>query len=580
MSTPNTPDLKPVPSALPAPVVPVAPASQRKKVRAAATVLLVSTALGTAGMMVGNRAESTPPAKEKQTAPEAASLTEVEGAPAALGTLRKEIRVTGTLKSDEVVTLSTKATGLVRRVAVKEGDRVRAGQLLVQIDDGELQAQLAKARAAVLAAEARVKQSVTSRSVKDTAAVSDFRRAQQGLSSAKSRLAQARELSKISATETESAVASARAALQSAREQLKVRREGARRQEKARAEIDVVRAQAQMEKAKDYADRRAQLVREGAIGQEEADNARRDYDVALALYNSAKQQLDLVNEGSRTEEINIAEEAVRQAEANLRSAEANRAKRRISDQDVIAAENGVRQAEATLDAARAALGQKQVSLDDIGAAHAALTQARADVQYYGELISQTRVYSPVDGVVTKRIAHVGETVAMGRGDLMTLVATDTLYFEATTPEGDLPYLAARQSAKVTLDAMPGKAFTGTVREIIPVAEGANRSVRLRISLPRPEGTNPVVGGFARATVQSGSKVPVLTVPRSALVSDEGEQAVFVAEAGRAKWNPVRTNGGGTDTVQILSGLKPGVAVVTKGADSLTDGQKINVKNGA
>ncbi|MBW3623919.1 MAG: efflux RND transporter periplasmic adaptor subunit [Armatimonadetes bacterium] len=579
MSTPNTPEYRPVLAALPAPVVPASPASRRKKVRTAATLLLASATLGAAGMMAGNRAESNTASQEKPPAPEAASLAEVVVQPAALGMLRKEIRVTGTLKSDEVVTLSTKATGLVRRVAVREGDRVRAGQLLVQIDDGELQAQLAKARAAVLAAEARVKQSVTSRTVKDTAAVSDYRRAQQGLSSAKSRLAQARELSKISATETESAVASARAALQSAKEGLKVRREGARRQEKARAEMDVVRAQAQMEKAKSYADRREQLVREGAIGQEEADNARRDYEVALALYHSAKQGLDLMNEGSRTEEINIAEEAVRQAEAALRTAEANRARRRISDEDVIAAENGVRQAEATLDAARAALGQKQVSLDDIGAANAALTQARADVQYYHELLAQTRVFSPVDGVVTKRIAHVGETVAAGRGDLMTLVATDTLYFEATTPEGDLPYLSPGQAAKVTLDAMPGKAFAGAVREIIPVAEGANRSVRLRISLPRPEGTNPVVGGFARATIQSSSKAPVLTVPRSALVSDEGEQAVFVAENGKAKWTPVRTNGGGTDRLQILSGLKPGAAVVTEGAESLTDGQKVALKDG-
>lgn len=569
--------LQPIPAdELPAPI---RPASRQKKVRVAATVLLAATAFGAVGMIAGNKAESNAP-PEKQPAPEVAKLPEVAVVPASLATLRKEIRVTGTLKSDEVVTLSTKATGLVRRVAAKEGDRVRAGQLLVQIDDGELQAQLAKARAAVLAAEARAKQSVTSRDVKDTAVVMDHRRAQQALSSAKSRLAQARELSKISATETESAVSNARSALQSARERLKVTQNGARRQEKARAELDVARAQAQMEKAKQFADRRESLVNQGAIAQEEADNARRDAEVAVAAYNSAKQQLDLINEGSRTEEINIAEEAVRQAEAAVRTAEANRARRRISNEDVVAAENGVRQAEATLEAAKAALGQKQVSLDDIRTAQAALTQARADVQYTSELISQTRIVSPVDGVVTKQIIHVGETVAAGRGDLLTLVATDTLYFEATTPEGDLPYLSKGQAAQVTLDAMPGKSFAGTLREIIPVAEGANRSVRLRISLPRPEGTNPVVGGFARATVLSGSKAPVLTVPRSAVVSDEGEQAVFVVTGGKAKWTPVRINGGGAGQVQVLSGLTPGANVVANGADSLTDGQAVTVKNGA
>src|SRR5262249_42060579 len=205
---------------------------------------------------------------------------------------------------------------------------------------------------------------------------------------------------------------------------------------------------------------------------------------------------DLVNEGSRTEEIRQAEEAVRQAEASLRTAEANRARRGISNQDVETAATQVRQAEAGLDQARAALAPRQGDNHEVDSARAAVAQARADVRYYDQLLIQTRVYSPVNGVVSARKIHAGETVSAMKSELMTLVATDTLYFEATAPEGELPYLRAGQPAEVTLDALPGRQLAGIVREIIPVAEGASRALRLRIAIPRPEQTGAAARGRA------------------------------------------------------------------------------------
>jgi hypothetical protein len=75
----------------------------------------------------------------------------------------------------------------------------------------------------------------------------------------------------------------------------------------------------------------------------------------------------------------MAEETVRQSEAALRDAEANRARRQVSNQDVENAESAVRQAEAALEAARAALDQKDWNEEDIRAAAAALAQARATI---------------------------------------------------------------------------------------------------------------------------------------------------------------------------------------------------------
>lgn len=552
-------------------------------VRIAALLLLGTAGAGGLVVLTGARGStSEPPTPKPKAAAQSTTTPKVTVESVVARSFGRLIRVTGTLKSDEVVALSSKATGLVRAVHAKEGDRVRAGQLLVAIDDRELRAQRDKALAEVRSAQARLQQAETSRGIKNTAVASDYRSAQQALETARTRLSQAKALAQISATEVEASVDSARAGLEAARERLKVLQDGSRRQDIARAELAVTRAQTQANKLKANLERREQLFAQGAIAREDVENVRRDHEGALAEVNSAKEQLDLVSEGARSEEIRVAEHEVRQAEAALRNAEANRARRQISDEDVDAAEGQVRQAQATLDAARAALAQRQWNDDEIHTARAAVAKAQADVRYYEQLIAQTRIYSPVNAVVTQRKIHAGETVSPTDNALMTLVATDTLYFEATAPEGTLPYLHAGGCAEVTLDALPGRTFAGTIREIIPVAEGANRSVRLRISLPRPatarDGTAVVVGGFARATVRGETRKAVLTVPSAALISDDGEKTVYVYDDGRAHRREVAVGAASEDRVEILDGLQKGARVIVTGADGLTDGQSVQVSS--
>lgn len=519
-------------------------------------------------------------------------------------TLSEPIRVTGTLRTDEMVTLSTKATGLVEKVYVKEGDPVRKGQLLVRIDDGDLlaqrdralatirsaEAQVAQDEAAVAVAEARLKQAETHRGIKDAGAQSEFRRAEQALATAKTRLAQAKSLSGIAATESDTRVAFAKAGLQAARERLKALEEGSRKQEKASAQAALVRAQSQVARMKSMLERREQLYRDKAIAAEVVDNARRDYEGALADLEAAKQQLSLVEEGPRSEEIRAQEEVVRQAQASLRDAEAYRARRSISDQDVEAAESQVRQAEAALDAARANLAQSQVNEDEIRSARATLNQARAtvlksraaglqaqaDLRLQNELIKQTKIFSPVNGVVSSRNVQEGAAVVQMRNEMMTLVSSDTLYFEATAPETSLSQLRPGLPARVILDAIPGKILSGQLRQIIPVASGTNRSVRLRISFPRPPAGQTVVGGFARAEIMGRSRGTTVSVPRAALVSDDGQLGVFLLLDGKAVRKEVTIGdpGGTGDRVPVIEGLRGGETIIVEGASSLTDGQKV------
>jgi RND family efflux transporter MFP subunit len=575
----------------------------------ALTVLAVLLLAGFGFATRNKKAASEVKSNQPAPAPAAAAPTEVTVETVSASVLDEPVRVTGTLRTDENVVLSTKATGLVKQVFVKEGDPVRRGQLLVIVDDQDLKAQRDRTTAAVRAAQsalneeqakvrsaqAKLQQAKTSQGIKNAGVDADYRRAEQALSAAKTRLSQAKSLAGIASTEADNRVASAKANLQAARERLKALQEGARKQEVASAEAAVRRAQVQVNRMKSALDRREQLLREGAIAREQVDNARHDYESAQADLQTSQEQLSLVQEGPRTEEIRAQEEVVRQGEAAVRDADANMARRQISSEDVDTAETQVRQAEAAADAAKANLAQSSWNADEIRNAEAALNQAKAgverarqsvsqaqaDVRYQDELISQTRVYSPVNGVVTKRNVQIGAAVVQMRNELLTLVSLDTVYFEAAAPETSLPFLRKGLTATVLLDAAPGKRFSGVVREIIPVAEGTNRSVRLRISLPKPEGLT-VVGGFARAQIDGRSGARAVSVPREALVSDQGEMGVFLLRDGKAAHRAVQVGdaGGVGDRVPVISGLSGGEQVIVDGASSLKNGQDVTVSRAA
>jgi RND family efflux transporter MFP subunit len=557
------------------------------RVRIAALVLLAAAGLVALFLaMRGRGAGGTASTRQAAKPPAATGAALAAPVPVRVETLApavldQPIRVTGTLRSDGMITLSTKATGPVKRVLVKEGDRVARGQLLVEIDASELIAQREREVAKLRAAQARVAQALASRGITDSAAATDLRRAQQALATARARLSQAKSQAGIANTEAESRVASASASLQAARERLKSLQEGSRRQEKAASEAAVSRAQAEVARAKRLWERRNALLEEGAIAQETVDDARRDYDVALADLEAARQRLSLVEEGPRAEEIRVAEEAVRQVEASLRDAQANLARRQWNSEEVAAAEAQTRQAEAARDAAKAALARRTVSAEEIREEQATVAQARAEARYYETLIAQTKLFSPVNGVVTSIKIHAGESVVQTRSELMTLAALDTLYFEATAPEAFLSYLRPGLPATVLLDALPNRQLKGTLREIIPVAEGTNRSLRLRIALPRRDAGQAVVGGFARAMIHARTRTPVLSVPRTALVPDEGEPGVFLLVGGKAKRRPVQVGdaGGVGDRVPVISGLSPGEVVIVSGAGGLTDGQAVTAARG-
>ena len=89
----------------------------------------------------------------------------------------------------------------------------------------------------------------------------------------------------------------------------------------------------------------------------------------------------------------------------------------------------------------------------------------------------------------------------------------------------------------------------------------------------------MVGGFARAEIRGRSRGNAVSVPRSAIVSDEGDLGVFIVGGGKAhrrkvQIDPASESGG---RVAVLQGLRPGERVITSGAAGLTDGAAVSLR---
>jgi HlyD family secretion protein len=176
---------------------------------------------------------------------------------------------------------------------------------------------------------------------------------------------------------------------------------------------------------------------------------------------------------------------------------------------------------------------------------------------------------------------VGAQVAAGT-PLLTVTDVGGLTVTAEVDETDVLLVEAGQPATVELDAVPDARYPAQVVavDVTPTpSAGGGVSYRVRLSLaggttedgPAPR---PKPGMSAIVELQVRTATAVLAVPSAAVVRDDGEDAVFVVEDGRAQRVTVRLGATGADLVEVRSGLSGGERVVVRDADRLTDGQAV------
>jgi len=368
---------------------------------------------------------------------------------------------------------------------------------------------------------------------------------------------------------------------------------------------------------------------EGAIQQARAgvEAAEASYNQSLAALEASKENLSLLKEGFRSQEIAQAEQAVIQAKANLREAELDlgRMERLCKEgaiaqqqldtaqvrydvllaqynssqeqldlfnegyrsQEIASAQQQVNIAEASCRAALAKVKEAKEGLEiaisnrlqvtlagqTVDVAQADVEQAKANLERISRNLEKSFVKAPISGYVTKLYVEKGEyTNNPNTTDIIDLFDPASLYFEGIISEKDIVNVNEGLSVDIKVDGLPDKAFTGYVREIIPQASGS-RQFTAKITVNEAK-TDLKPGMFARGDVIMASHKDVPVIPNECIKKKDDKTYVFTVENFTAVRKDIITGPSVNNSTEVIDGLKDGDNVISSGF--VKEGDRVNV----
>ena len=238
--------------------------------------------------------------------------------------------------------------------------------------------------------------------------------------------------------------------------------------------------------------------------------------------------------------------------------------------------------------------QREAAESRVRIGRASLAQARADLAFAEAQLQNTIIRAPFAGVVVKKMAEVGESVApippgvnisTSSGAIVALADLATLEVEADVAEANVAKVANGQPAEVTVEAIPNRRYDAVLRQVIPTADRTKATVMVKVTiLDKDEDLKPEMS--AKVTFLEPEKLeaekeevagPVVLVPREAVVSRGGEQTVFLVREGRVEARRVTLGVERQGQVVVKDGLAGGEMLVARPPEDLKDGDTVRVK---
>ncbi len=252
-----------------------------------------------------------------------------------------------------------------------------------------------------------------------------------------------------------------------------------------------------------------------------------------------------------------------------------------ADAQIQVARADARLAQANLDRALQLVERGFISKADVDrlastrdAADARVNVAIAQARELRERGARLNILAPYAGLVLERNVEPGQVVGGGSGTLFLIAKGGEMELLANVGEVDLGRLAVGTQAEI-IPVGTDKVFIGRIWQIAPVIDRTNRQGTARIALPYSPQLRP--GGFASATIRSGTiTAPVL--PESAILSDDRGSYVFlVDDQNKIVRRPVKTGLVTADGIAIVEGLTGAEKVVVRAGGFLNPGETVKPK---
>jgi len=382
------------------------------------------------------------------------------------------IRISGNIEVDDAE-VSFKLPGRVATRPASEGELIKAGALVARLDASDLEQEVVLRKAEVRASGAALAELLAGSRPEEIA------QAEAAVAKAQAKL------DELLAGSRPEEIAAAAAAVQRAQATLDEMLAGSRPQEIAAAEAIGRRAEVEEEHLRLEFERVSKLYAEKVATTQQRDAAEAASRTASAKRDEAQEQLKLVKEGPRKEQIEKARAALAEAKAQHDLVKAGPRKEVIAQ-----ARAAVAEAQGQL-----ALVRKGPREETIEGSRARLEQTKATLGLAETRLGYATLTSPLAGIVLSENVEPGEYVAPGT-PVVTVGDLENVWLRGYINETDLGRVKVGQKVRVATDTYPGKVYEGRVSFIASQAEFTPKNVqteqervklvyRIKVDIPNP-----------------------------------------------------------------------------------------------
>ena len=336
------------------------------------------------------------------------------------------------------------------------------------------------------------------------------------------------------------------------------------------------------------------------IARLEDDEYRAQLQQAQGQLVSLEARLQELQNGSRPEEVAVAQANLEREKADLANAKINMDRTERLLKDGVASQQSYDDAKSRYDtqAARVASLDKTYQLVKIGPRQELIAQARGEilrargaVDFAQTQQANTVIRAPITGTILERIVEKGEFVTTGfvgergaKGYVVSMADLNDLQVELDIDQKDFARLGPKQRGLLRTDAYRDRSYQGFIEEISPEANRQKATVQVKVKVLNPdEFLRPDMNASVDFTAEpkpeaakstnTSTPTRVIYVPTSAV----RDGAVFVNLNGKAVKRPIKTSGTSSQGVRVDEGLIGGEDVIINPPSQLKDGDKVRAK---
>jgi len=295
-------------------------------------------------------------------------------------------------------------------------------------------------------------------------------------------------------------------------------------------------------------------------------------DQQRASLQQARARLGL-SEGQDVKDVRNAPE-VKKAAADLADAEQKYLRQKTLYEQGLVPKQNFDEAESRHNAARAAYDLSVQAVENL---RAQLAQSKAATSLAQKKVGDSIIRAPFAGQIKERSVTQGQYLKVQTA-VAIIVNVDPMRVRLRVPEKMAAWVKTGQEVTVSVEAYPGRTFTGKITRINPSVDQQTRAFEVEALIDNRE-TLLKPGFFVKATIPSSFVVDALFVPQDALLYVYGVYKVFVIDGNTLKEREVKIGERSGDEVEIVEGLTRGerIALATKGQE-LKEGSIVEVGN--